>query len=340
MTQLFANAARSTLAAAITAEDTTLTLVAGGGERFPGKLINQWYYLTLQDGDDIEIVRVTAHGTNSDEMTIERGQQDTKPRAFPAGSAAGIRATAADMSQYQYLAPTSNPEFIGQVSIPRGSVAEPGLVMSGEPNTGFYSYTGHLGVTCNGEQVITFGHTQDQETAGNGITLLKSAYLCVDIPPGDRSGLMPSCSWVGNEIAWAVSNAAATKANLTGGNLYYGTQQYFDGMRIQYAYMVAEYNIGVSGTAKLIDFANGNKQRMTLSGNCAISFSFPGPGNYQLIIVEGASAFTVTWPSGTKFIGAAAAPAINTVANSETLVSIYNNALGATYIAIAKVGAA
>ena len=97
MAQKFSNAARSKLAAAITAASTALTLEAGGGARFPVAGAPDWWYLTLEDdAGGFEIVKVTAHAAGSDALTVTRGQDGTVARAFAAGTVAGIRVTAAD----------------------------------------------------------------------------------------------------------------------------------------------------------------------------------------------------------------------------------------------------
>ena len=106
-----------------------------------------------------------------------------------------------------------------------------------------------------------------------------------------------------------------------------------------YARFSSEFNAGNSGTAVTLNFANGQKQRLTLNGNATITLSFPGVGNYQVILVQDATGSrTVTWPGTAAYVGSASAPAINATASGETIVSIYWNGSKA-YIAAAKVGA-
>lgn len=69
-----------------------------------------------------------------------------------------------------------------------------------------------------------------------------------------------------------------------------------------------EYDAGNSGTSKTIDFANGQNQKLTLTGNVSITLSNPVAGQTsKLRIVQGASAYTVTfsttvkWPGGTAY---------------------------------------
>ena len=96
---------------------------------------------------------------------------------------------------------------------------------------------------------------------------------------------------------------------------------------------------GNSGTATTINFSAGQKQALVLTGNCTISTVFPGVGNYQLLLVQDATGGrTVTWAGSVQYVGSATAPAINTVANSYTMVSIYWNGSSA-WLAASKVNA-
>lgn len=101
----------------------------------------------------------------------------------------------------------------------------------------------------------------------------------------------------------------------------------------------SEYDAGTSGTSKTIAFANGQKQKLTLSGNVTITLSFPGPGNYQLKLVQdGTGSRTAVWNGSVKYIGSTSSPEINKNSNGETLVSIYYDG-SSYYIAASKVGA-
>lgn len=101
----------------------------------------------------------------------------------------------------------------------------------------------------------------------------------------------------------------------------------------------SEYNAGNSGSSKTIDFSNGQKQSVTLNANATIGFSFPGVGNYQLRVVQDATGSRTLAISGTAvYIGSATLPAIQTAANSETILSIYYSG-SKMYIGVSKVGA-
>lgn len=105
-----------------------------------------------------------------------------------------------------------------------------------------------------------------------------------------------------------------------------------------------EVDNGNSGTAKTITLAAGQKQKVTLTGNATLTISFTGAavGTYQLrLIQDGTGSRTVTWSglSASRWLGSAAAPAINGAASGETIVSIFYDGTNAVQ-SLAKVGAA
>lgn len=101
----------------------------------------------------------------------------------------------------------------------------------------------------------------------------------------------------------------------------------------------SEYNAGGSGSATTINFSNGQKQKLILTSNAKITLFFPGPGNYQLKLLQDSSGSrTVTWGGTPRYIGSASAPEINSAANGETIVSIYYDGTS-YYLAASKVGA-
>lgn len=63
-----------------------------------------------------------------------------------------------------------------------------------------------------------------------------------------------------------------------------------------------------TGTTQTIDFNNGTIQTLNLgsaSGNVTVSFSNPQITNYILIVTQGSTPRTVTWPT-TKWVGGTA----------------------------------
>ena len=93
----------------------------------------------------------------------------------------------------------------------------------------------------------------------------------------------------------------------------------------QKAVMFKEVDLGNSGTAKDIDWeTNGNKQSITLTGNCAITFdSLPASSNLQLKLKQDATGSRlVTWQANVKWAGGII-PTLSTTAGSIDIVSFY-----------------
>lgn len=88
---LFTNNAEGTLAAGITAGDTTIVLTAGHGARFPDASgAESYFYATMIDtSNNKEIVKVTNRAT--DTLTVVRGQDGTTPRSFLSGDRFTLR---------------------------------------------------------------------------------------------------------------------------------------------------------------------------------------------------------------------------------------------------------
>jgi len=84
----------------------------------------------------------------------------------------------------------------------------------------------------------------------------------------------------------------------------------------------AIYDNGNSGTSKTIDWNNGNKQKITLTGNCTLTFTAPsGPCSLQLIVVQdGTGGRTLTYPASVKWAGGSPIT-LSTAANSVDIVS-------------------
>lgn len=65
-----------------------------------------------------------------------------------------------------------------------------------------------------------------------------------------------------------------------------------------------EYDAGNSGTAKTIDWNNGAQQRVSLTGNCVFTFTYPSaPTFLQLTVIQGNANYSATWISGITFAG-------------------------------------
>ncbi len=101
----------------------------------------------------------------------------------------------------------------------------------------------------------------------------------------------------------------------------------------------SEYANGNSGTAKAINWSLSQKQSLVLNRNCTITQSFPGIGNYQLLIRQDATGNrTVTWSGVSLYIGGASQAAVNTAANSYSIASIYYDGTN-IFLGVSKVNA-
>ena len=86
------NNAQTTLSSAISATDTSITVV--DGSVFPALSGSDYTYVTLEDtSGNLEIVKVTAISSNT--LTVTRGQDSTTARAFSSGDFVQLRVTAA-----------------------------------------------------------------------------------------------------------------------------------------------------------------------------------------------------------------------------------------------------
>lgn len=66
----------------------------------------------------------------------------------------------------------------------------------------------------------------------------------------------------------------------------------------------SEYNAGVSGSAKTIDFsANGVAQKVNVTANCTFTFTAPASHGWLQIKVtnSGGGIYTLTWPASVKW---------------------------------------
>jgi hypothetical protein len=80
------NFARTTLRTAINPGSLTLALASGGGAYFAIGSGN-YVYITVEDGSSVEIMKFTNTGIIvNDTITVERGQDGTTAKSFPAGA--------------------------------------------------------------------------------------------------------------------------------------------------------------------------------------------------------------------------------------------------------------
>ena len=109
MALLFANEAKSKLAADISPAGTTITVTSGEGTKFPVITDGDTFMVTIRDSTGAyEIVSCTAR--TADTMTVVRGQEGTTARSFSAGAYVGNNFTAGSISSFNTYAMASNAE--------------------------------------------------------------------------------------------------------------------------------------------------------------------------------------------------------------------------------------
>lgn len=93
MKQLFANNAKTTLASNVSATDTSFQLV--DASIFPNPQTNEFFLVTFEIGDQIEIIRIVSRIGNTlySSSVLDRGQEGTTAAAFPAATRAEARIT-------------------------------------------------------------------------------------------------------------------------------------------------------------------------------------------------------------------------------------------------------
>jgi Pectate lyase superfamily protein len=183
MAELWANNASSTLATGITNSDTALTVQTGDGGLFPNPSSPDYFYCTLDDGTNVEIIKVTARSTDNF-STIVRAQQGTSAHAFSASvTKVEVRLTSGtlqNLSSYPYFdaraygvtadGSTDDTTALGDAITaaaavsPRGTVVLPhGTIKT----TGNYDLTGLDGIQIIGQ--------------GTGSTIIRLAHATNDL---------------------------------------------------------------------------------------------------------------------------------------------------------------
>ncbi len=104
-----------------------------------------------------------------------------------------------------------------------------------------------------------------------------------------------------------------------------------------------ELDNGNSGTSKTVIMADGQKQKLTLTGNCALTIDWTGApiGVYQVRYIQdgtGGRSLTITGVSTSRWINSTTMPGLNTAASGETVHNYFWNGTTAT-ASSGKVGA-
>ena len=340
MAQKFANAARGFLSAGIIDTDTTIS-ISSGGSLFPVANGTDWFRAVLQDETGIEVVQVTGHTSGADTFTVVRAQEGTTARSFALGSVFGLRVTAADSDNWR-------------AAYDWGDHSTAGYLDAADIGVSVQAYDADLttwgGKTAPSGGVV--GTTDTQTLSNKGLTTIVSGTAGPTGSGGSAALQVMGDSTNGAYLTFHRSGVWAGNLGLDTSNvLRYGGWSAGTGVTLfgvtstgvmevrRGVYFGSQHANGNSGTAITVNFANGQKQALTLTGNCTVTLSFPGVGNYQLILTQDATGNrTVTWSGVSRYVGSATAPAINTAANSSTVVSFYYDGTN-TWVAASKVNA-
>lgn len=107
MRQIYANNASTTLSAALTDTATTMTVVSAAGFPVPGQ--NQFFLVTVTNGETLEIIMVTSvsgntftigGNLNAGQSVPGRGQESTTAESFAAGATVDVRLTAGTLASF------------------------------------------------------------------------------------------------------------------------------------------------------------------------------------------------------------------------------------------------
>ncbi|OGR53529.1 MAG: hypothetical protein A2049_02050 [Elusimicrobia bacterium GWA2_62_23] len=155
---------------------------------------------------------------------------------------------------------------------------------------------------------------------------------------GGSSGPAIDVSTINAAAATPYGGVNITTNTFIQGNVSVGTTSAaaFDLEIANAAAFFSEYNNGSSGTAKTLDWLNGNKQVLTLTGNVTLTFSAPAgkAASFLLRLVQdGAGGRTVVWPAAVKWRGGVPGR-LSTAANAVDIISLYYS--GTNYYACAS----
>ena len=193
--QLYANNAKTTLSAPITATQTSITVAAGTGALFPSPTSGQSFQVTLVSASSSTVYEIcTCTAVSSDTLTIVRGQEGTSGTPFTTGDIVANYDTALVMTslvqsqqlqnQYYQFAVASGTANALTATIPSNLTALPDgmsiVVKSAYANTGATSLNLTLGSTATGVLPIVSGNNtplvgSEIPSAGYPITLSYSS---------------------------------------------------------------------------------------------------------------------------------------------------------------------
>lgn len=149
------------------------------------------------------------------------------------------------------------------------------------------------------------------------------------VPTLDGDGKVPD-----NQIPNSITRDSELAEHASDSTDPHGATLEQTNMKVGQAFFSGEVDNSNSGAAKTINWTAGNKQKITLTGACAFTFTAPtGPCNLVLRVIANGTAYTPTWPNTVKWPGGTAPTLTSTNAKWDVLAFYYD---GTNYSAVAS----
>lgn len=171
MAQLFSNNASTTLSAGITNSATSISVTDGSVFSDPNSVAEDFELLTIDDGVNIEIVKVTDRTTNT--LTVIRGVEGTTASAFSSGATIESRVTKGTLETLL------QDNYVRSASSTTGSTLSIGRITGGYSLFASSVLIGHGQTTSDAEtdSNVCVGYLADSTAAGgnNNVTIGREA---------------------------------------------------------------------------------------------------------------------------------------------------------------------
>ena len=285
-TLLFANNAKTTLAAPISSAALTATLALGTGAMVPSPGAGQGFYLTFTDvltGGVHEIVVVTAR--SGDTVTMVRGQDGTTAHSWLANDVAAMDPTAGTMNttvqvdqfqrgDYEFATVGGTANAL-TATIPSNFTSIPNgmnlILVAAQANTGTAALVLTLGSTVQSSYPIVKGFNAalvagDIPGAGYPMQLNWSTVFSAFVLQNPATGIFTAAVPTGS-LAWFPCATAPSGYVICNGQLLSRT-----GYAALYAFAVASGNMAASDAAR----TNGQFS----PGDGSTTFRLPKLGGY------------------------------------------------------------